>query len=76
MGFERTKHEAASLLRDECKRYLENVTELSVHERRHGSVTYLVFALSARDLLTEVAKKCPEGTPISSQAWLQYQFLP
>ena len=55
---------------EECERYLESVTELAVHERRHGEVTYLAAALSASDLLSEVAKRCPEGTPIPSEAWL------
>lgn len=60
----------------ECEKYLENVPELAVHERRHGQVTYLAAALSAQDLLTEVANRCPEGTPIPSEAWLRYQFWP
>lgn len=47
----------------ECEQYLESVPELAVHERRHGQVTYLAAALSAQDLLTEVAKRCPESTP-------------
>ena len=46
-----------------CKRYLESVTELCVQERRHGNITYLASALSARDLLTEVAKKMPRRYP-------------
>ena len=45
-----------------------------VQERRHGQVTYLAAALSAQDLLTEVAKRCPESTPIPSEVWLRYQF--
>ena len=61
---------------EECEQYLESVTELAVHERRHGEVTYLTAALSAQDLLTEVAKRCPEGTPIPSKACLRYQFWP
>lgn len=68
--------EEYSLFWDECKRHLESVVEVCVHERRHGDVTYLASALSARDLLTEVAKKCPEGTPTPSEAWLRYQFWP
>ena len=68
--------EKYSLFWDECKRYLEHVVEVCVQERRHGDVTYLASALSARDLLTEVAKKCPEGTPVPSEAWLRYQFWP
>jgi hypothetical protein len=34
----------------ECEQYLENM-------RWHGQVTYLAAALSAQDLLTEVAKR-------------------
>ena len=61
---------------EECKQYLESVTELVVQERRHGDITYLASALSAQDLLTEVAKRCPKETPIHSETWLRYQSWP
>ena len=60
----------------ECKSYIENVTEVAVQERRHGEITYLASALSSRDMLEEVAKRCLQGTPIPSEAWLRYQFWP
>ena len=45
---------------EERKKYLENVAELVVQERRHVDITYLVSALSVRDLLTEVARRCDQ----------------
>ena len=70
------RQEKFSVFWSECKSYLENVTEVAVQERRHGEITYLASALSSRDMLEEVAKRCPEGTPIPSEAWLRYQFWP
>ena len=70
------RQEKFSVFWSECKAYLENVTEVAVQERRHGEITYLASALSSRDMLEEVAKRCPEGTPIPSEAWLRYQFWP
>ena len=70
------RQEKFSVFWSECKAYLENVTEVSVQERRHGEITYLASALSSRDMLEEVAKRCPEGTPVPSEAWLRYQFWP
>ena len=63
------RQEKFSVFWSECKSYLENVTEVAVQERRHGEITYLASALSSRDMLEEVAKRCPEGTPIPSEAW-------
>lgn len=61
---------------DQCNKYLEEVVETSVDERRHGEVVHLAKALSTRDLLNQVAKKCPEGIPIPSKQWLRLQFWP
>ncbi|XP_019855518.1 PREDICTED: uncharacterized protein LOC109584280 [Amphimedon queenslandica] len=33
-------------------------------------------AISIRDLKQQVAKLCPEGTPIPSDSWVRYNFLP
>ena len=74
--FNKGRPEKYSVFWEECQKYLENVTELAVQERRHGDTTYLAAALSARDLLTEVSNRCPEGTPVPSEAWLCYQFWP
>ena len=66
------RQEKFSVFWCECKSYPENVTEVAVQERRHGEIT----ALSSCDMLVKVAKHCPEGTPIPSEAWLRYQFWP
>ena len=49
----------------ECESYLQECT--AVHERRYDSATYLAKALSVRDLVEQVSKKCPPGTPINAQ---------
>lgn len=60
---------------DECKKFLEEV-ETAVDERRHGEATHLAKAISTRDLLEQVAKRCPEGTAIPCEQWLRLQFWP
>ena len=62
------------VFRKECDSYLQECT--AVHERRHDSATYLTKALSVRDLVEQVSKKCPPGTPIPSQEWVRLQFCP
>lgn len=59
---------------EECRKYLED--ETAVDDRRHGEHTHLAKAISARDLLEEVSKRCPEGTAIPSKQWLRLQFWP
>ena len=60
---------------EQCKVYLNECT--GVHEHRHDAVTYIAQATSVRDLIEQVAKKCPEGTPIlSEQCMTHLQFLP
>ena len=46
-----------SVFWEKMKVYLDEST--SVHERRHGTVTYMAKAISVRDLVQEVAKMCP-----------------
>ena len=48
----------------------------AVDERRHDEVLHLAKAISARDLLEQVAAMCPEGTPVPSEQWLRLQFWP
>lgn len=57
-----------------CEAFLQECT--AVHERRHGNTSYLARALSVRDLVEEVSKQCPEGTPIPSLQWVRLQFYP
>ena len=48
-----------------------------MQERRHDSVyTYMAKAISVRDLVEQVAKLCPDGTPIPSVQWVRLQFHP
>ena len=57
-----------------CESYLQECT--AVHERRHDNATYLACAISVRDLVEQVSKLCPAGTPILSQQWVRLQFYP
>ena len=59
---------------EQCRKYLEEST--TVDERRHDEVVHLAKAISARDLLEQVAAMCPEGTPVPSEQWLRLQFWP
>ena len=59
---------------EKCSLYLSECT--SVQERRHDFVVYMAKAISIRDLIQEVTKLCPEGTPISSISWVQLNFYP
>ena len=61
---------------DECRKYLDEEVETAVDERRHGSATHLAKALSTRDLLSNVAQRCPDSTPLPSEQWLRLQFWP
>ena len=54
--------------------YLNDVT--SVQERRQSLVGFMAVAVSTRDLIEQVSKLCPEGTPIPSPTWVRYQFHP
>ena len=49
----------------QCEAFLQECT--AVHERRHDTATYLARAL---DLVEQVSKKCPPGTPIPSLQWV------
>ena len=60
----------------ECKKYLEDVVQTAVDDRRHGEHTHLAKAISVRDLLEQVRKRCPEGTLCQSKQWLRLQFWP
>ena len=41
---------------------------LAVHERRHDTFVFMAKAISIRDLIQEVSKLCPTGTPIPSKS--------
>ena len=72
---------------EECQKYIDGVVETSVDDRRHDPtvidgngnhqvITHLAVAMSVRDLLEQVSKRLPEGTPIPSKQWLRLQFWP
>ena len=60
----------------ECKKYLEDAVETAVDDRRHDEHAHLAKAISVRDLLEQVRKRCPDGTPCPSKQWLRLQFWP
>ena len=47
----------------------------SVHERRHGSVLYLPFAISIRELIERVKRRKPD-VKVPSEEWVRLQFQP
>ena len=57
-----------------CREFLSSCT--TVHERRHGIITYMARAISVRDLIEQVRDICPENTPIPSESWVRYNFAP
>lgn len=48
----------------------------AVDDCRHQRVTHLATAISVSDFIAQVAKRCPVGTPIPSEAWVRLQFWP
>lgn len=59
---------------EHMEKYINDMS--AVHERRQTTVGYLAVALSTRDLIEQVTKLCPDGTPIPSISWVRYQFHP
>ena len=35
----------------------------AVPERRHGDICFMATVISVRDLIDQVSKRCPPGTP-------------
>jgi len=67
-----------TLLFDFCQSYIiDGQVDTAVDDRRHDPVVGgRVTAMSVQDLHEQVAKLCPEGTPIPSLQWLHLQFWP
>lgn len=61
---------------NEVDKFLQENVGLAVEERRHSQVTHIARAISVRDLLEQVAARCPPETPIPSRSWLSLQFWP
>ena len=57
-----------------CDEYLAEST--AVPERRHGQVCFMAQALSVRDLVDQVSKRCLPDTPIPSESWVRLNFSP
>ena len=57
-----------------CEEFLQECT--AVHKRRHGKTCFMARAISVHDLIDQVTSRCPEGTPIPSEAWVKYNFCP
>ena len=49
--------------------------QAAVHERRHGNVLYLPFAISIRELIDRVKMRKPD-IKIHSEQWVRLQFQP
>ena len=60
----------------ECSKYIQEGVGQAVDDRRHQEVTHLATAISVPDLISQVSRQCPEGTPIPSASWVCLQFWP
>ena len=61
---------------DEVEKFLQEDVGLAVEERRHFEITHMAKVISVRDLLQQVAVRCPPSTPIPCRSWLALQFWP
>ena len=59
-----------------CAEFLQEDVGEAVDDRRHQQVTHIAKAISVRDLVEQVASRCPQGTPIPSDSWVRLQFWP
>ena len=59
---------------EECDKYLHDKT--AVDDRRHDSVTHLAHAVSVRDFVEQVKRRCPSDTLVPSVEWVRLQFWP
>ena len=60
----------------ECSKFIQESIGQAVDDRRHEEVTHFATAISVPDLISQVSKQCPEGTPIPSESWVRLQFWP
>ena len=60
----------------ECSAFIQESVGQAVDERRHQQVTHLAAAISVPDLISQVAKRCPDNTPIPCESWVRLQFWP
>ena len=57
-----------------CSEYISECT--AVPKRRHGDICFMSKALSVRDLINQVSKRCPPAEPIPSESWVRLNFSP
>jgi hypothetical protein len=68
-------HEAKyELFWTNCSEYISECT--AVPERRHGDICFMATVISVRDLIDQVSKRYPPGTPIPSESWVRLNFSP
>ena len=65
-----------NLFWNKAKEFLEEDLGTAIDDRRHSQVVHLAKAISVRDLKEQVKARCPENTPIPSEAYIRLQFLP
>ena len=70
------KRSQYDVFRSECQKFLEEDIGSAVDDRRHGTVTHLARGISVHDLRDQVQARCPDGTPMPSEAWMRVQFWP
>ena len=61
---------------DESSKFIQDSIGQAVDDRRHQQVTHLATAISVNDFVTQVSRRCPDGTQIPSEAWVRLQFWP
>ena len=52
----------------ECAKFIQESLGQAVDDHRHQSVTHFATAMSVPDLISQVSKTCPEGTPTPSES--------
>ena len=62
-----------SVFFDTLTKQIEDLT--AADERRHG-IAHLSYFISVRDLIEQVKKDCPDGTPIPSKSTVLFAFVP
>ena len=53
---------------ENCAEYISECS--AVPERCHGEVCFMAKAISVRDLINQISKQCPPGTPVPSESWV------
>ncbi len=61
---------------EECRKFLRSDIGKAPDDRRHHQVVHLARAISVRDLVEQVTKRCPPETPIPTIQWVRLQFWP